>query len=218
MNNFNRGISRGNAKFSIAWLFVVLLVFSTARSLYAQTQLINSDFELSDSTNWLFSNNATTNQWVVGSAVASSGTGSVYISEDAGVTNSYNITSATVSHIYTEVNFPAGQNAIVLSFDGKGIDEVSPSGGTTYDYLRISLDSLAPTNGILPSVMNQLPVVFCGQPGFEKTYVNIPASMAGKTMFLVFSFKCDAVIGTPTPGFAIDNILLKAKCLIPCLE
>jgi len=191
--------------FLLTILFAGIFAFNNVN---AQTTLISSDFETLDPTVWSFANVAATNQWYIGTATANGGVQSAYISSDGGVTNSYVITVASTNHIYTSVTFPAGETAILLSFDWRGVAEPSATGGSTFDYIRVSLMAAAPVGGTFPVVGEQLPVIFTGQPGYVKAWVVIPASFAGTTRNLVITWRDDTSLGTPTPGPSIDNVSL----------
>lgn len=203
-----------NSTTTIALAMTCLVVGLLSNFSVAQTVLVNSDFEPGDPTAWTFANAASTNQWYIGTATSSTGTQSAYVSADGGATNSYGVTTLSTNHIYTSVTFPAGESAIVMSFDWKGIGEVSGIGGTTYDYLRVSLTSAAPVGGTFPAVADQLPVIFAGQPGYTKGWIVIPASNAGTTKNLVFTWRNDGSIGTP-PSASIDNVLLVSAIPAP---
>ncbi|MGH9933177.1 MAG: hypothetical protein ACREA9_28670, partial [Pyrinomonadaceae bacterium] len=173
-----------------------------------ETVLVSSNFEAGDPTVWTLANAAATNQWFIGTATNNGGTQAAYVTSDGGATNSYVITTTSTNHIYTPVNFPAGETAIILSFGWRGVAEPSALGGSTFDYIRVSLMAAAPVGGTFPALAEQLPVIFTGQPGYVKGWVVIPASNAGTTKNLVFTWRNDSSLGNPTPGPAIDNVLL----------
>ncbi|MDL2326810.1 fibronectin type III domain-containing protein, partial [Bacteroidales bacterium OttesenSCG-928-A14] len=77
------------------------------------------DFE-SPATNsgWEFNNGTQTNQWVNGTAVSRTGTGSMYISNDNGVSNAYSNATSYV-YAYRTVRIPATTNQIEFAFDWK---------------------------------------------------------------------------------------------------
>jgi len=181
----------------------------------AQTTLVNSGFEAGDPTVWTLANAAATNQWFVGSATASSGTNSAYVTNDAGVTNSYNIaTTSAANHIYTAVTFPAGESAIVLSFDWRNGGEQTTA-ATSWDFIRVSLTTAAPVGGTITATADQLPVVFVGAGSYQRAYITIPASYAGTTRNLVFTWRNDGSGGVNTPGPSIDNVLLTSAVPSP---
>jgi hypothetical protein len=195
--------------FSLFAVFALLTFYSQYS--FTQTTLVNSTFEIGDPTVWSLSNVAATNVWIIGAATASTGTNSAYITTNAGATNSYSITTTSTNHIYTSVTFPAGQTAILLSFDWKGSGEPSAIGQSTFDYIRVSLTSAAPVGGTFPVVADQLPVIFTGGSGYAKGWIVIPSTYAGLTRNLVFTWRNDGSLGNSTPGPAIDNILLTSN-------
>ncbi len=186
-------------------LYFLGLLLCSSIFTFAQTSLVNSNFETGDPTVWTTANTAATNVWFVGSATANGGTKSAYITNDGGVSNVYDVNVVSTNHIYTPVSFPAGQGAIILSFDWKGIGE---TGGTTYDYIRVSLTSAAPVAGTVPATADQLPVLFAGAGSYTRAYVVIPASAAGTTKNLVFTWTNDSNTGDATVSPAIDNVVL----------
>ena len=93
-------------------VYVLLSVLFIIVKSISQTTLVNSTFETGDATAWSFAND-NPNAWVLGSAIAAGGTRSAYISNTNGNTNNYASGVSTVSHIYTSVNFPASQGAIL---------------------------------------------------------------------------------------------------------
>ena len=189
--------------------FLVLL----SSIVFGQTTLVNSTFETGDPTVWTLANQASTNQWFIGSATASSGSRSAYVTTDGGLTNAYDIAVTTTSnHLYTPVTFPAGQTAIILQFDWRNIGEQNT---TSWDFIRVSLSATAPVGGTVPNTADQLPVVFIGSANYVKGYVVIPASYAGTTRNLVFSWRNDDADGNVNPGPSIDNILLTSATPSP---
>lgn len=175
----------------------------------AQTTLLNSTFETGDATTWLYAND-NPNAWYIGTATAAGGVRSAYISNSNGNTVHYAPGVSTVSHIYTPVSFPAGQGAIVLSFDIKGIGE---PGTITYDYVRISLTASAPVTGTMTSTAEQLPVFLSGYSSFNHFWVAIPSSYAGLTRNLVFTFRAGSTGGST--AFALDNVKLTSAAAAP---
>jgi hypothetical protein len=144
-----------------------------------------------------------------------SGTKSAYISNNNGVTNTYATNSASITHIYRDVTFPASTEPYTLSFDWKA--EGESISNWSYDYLIVSLiettDSLpAPGNinasGTTPS--NRLGIYNMGGTGWNQANINIPASNSGTTKRLVFTWRNDNLVGAQPPA-AIDNILLTSS-------
>lgn len=184
------------------------VLFVSIKSI-SQTTLLNSTFETGDATPWAFAN-SNPNAWVVGSAVANGGTRSAYISNNNGNTNNYAPGVSTVSHLYTSVNFPSGQGAILLSFDIKGIGE---HGTTVFDYVRVSLTPAVPVAGTMPSTADQLPIFLSAYASFNRVWIAIPSSYAGTTRNLVFTFRAGSTQGST--AFALDNVKLTSAAVAP---
>ncbi|MDD2964856.1 MAG: BNR-repeat neuraminidase N-terminal domain-containing protein [Bacteroidales bacterium] len=167
------------------------------------TLAFTEDFETGFG-NWTVINGTQTNKWVAGTAVAHGGTQSAYISNDAGVTNAYTITSSSTVHIYRDITFPAGADGYALSFWWKGLGETS-----LYDYLRVSLveTSVVPVAGTLLS-SGQIGTNYYNQETWQNPTIMIPNTHAGTTKRLVFTWKNDGIDGTQPP-VSIDDILLQ---------
>lgn len=73
---------------------------------------------------WSLSNGTQVNKWVVGSATSNTASNSLYISNDDGVTNAYNINSGSVVHAYRDIQMPNDLDQVLLSFDWKNMGEM----------------------------------------------------------------------------------------------
>jgi|GEM_PF-1867322 len=176
----------------------------------AQTVLVNPNaeggFELGTdfaANGWTVDNGAQTNQWFVGTVPLSPNNNAAYISNDFGTSWNYTNTSTSVVHFYRDITFPAGETDIQLSFWIKGIGESS------FDRLRVYLVPTTTT----PVAGTELSSGQVGQANYSlqnewiKVGIQIPASAAGTTQRLVFSWRNDNSLGT-NPPIAIDNISL----------
>ncbi len=174
-----------------------------------ETVVLSDDFE---SATTFVAANSTVNAWVIGTAAANGGTKGAYISNDAGVTNAYTNTIASINHIYAPITVPAGETAVVLSFDWRTIADYDAT--ADFDYVRVSVRSAVPVAGTMTALAEQIPVTFSGQDNFTRAHVNLPASVAtGTPLFLVFTWVDDTSVGT-LPG-AIDNVLLTSQVPAP---
>jgi hypothetical protein len=176
------------------------------------------DFE--DCVAWQIANGPAPNAWVVGDATANGGSNSIYVSNDGGETNSYNINSNSRVHFYRDFEVPEGLTEIYLSFDWKG------NGENNWDYMRVYY---APTTYIpvgdvdgaaLPgSIPAQGLVQLKGEGNagnfqmngdvWESEVFQLPQDLAGTTFRLIFSWRNDGVIGNQPPA-AVDNIMVEA--------
>ncbi|MHA3789103.1 fibronectin type III domain-containing protein [Flavobacterium hauense] len=166
---------------------------------------------------WALSNGNQTNKWVVGTAVNNSATSSLYISQDNGVTNTYNINATSAVHAYRDITIPPGVDQLELSFDWKNNCE-----STTYDWLKVWI---APT-AFTPVPGNQMTTANAIQIGgalsLNNNWTNqtllIQAAQLGignSTRRLIFEFRNDPSIGDQAPA-AVDNINFKViACPLP---
>jgi hypothetical protein len=174
------------------------------------TSVLNGSFE--NATNTLPANgwtvvNGATNKWFCGNQTSCVGTKGAYIGTMAN-NNNYTISTADISHFYKDIAFPAGQSQITLSFTWKG------QGESGWDGLRIYVGSTAvtPVAGTQfifsdPSAVQVGTSFYCMQAACGNATITLPASIAGSTRRLVFSWQNDAVIGT-NPAVTVDNISL----------
>ncbi len=152
--------------------------------------------------------NDVTNKWEIGTAAVNSGTNAVYISNDGGITNVYDNTVAQVAHFYSDVSIPAGATNIVLSFYYKGDGEISA------DQLSVSTasTSVSPVAGSLPAGALVIFTQPMGQALFTQELINLPATLAGTTTRLIFTWENNDALGSDPP-VAIDDISLT---YVPC--
>ena len=200
-------------------LFVFLL--GLTGYIQAQTTLIDPNagggFELGSdfaSNGWTVVNHAsaTNNNWFVGGTpVSFAGSNAAYISNTNGTTYGYDVNVASTSHFYRDVTVPAGETKINLQYQWKGNGE-----GTNWDRLLvyaapISVTPVAGTPASNSSILTGATLVFAQTVFTQTTYTNanifLPASLAGTTFRLIFTFQNDNGFGA-TPGPAVDNISL----------
>ncbi|MDH6254348.1 hypothetical protein M2347_004075 [Chryseobacterium sp. H1D6B] len=162
-----------------------------------------------------FTNGTQTNKWAYGAAAGNTAN-SIYISENNGTANTYNVSSASVVQAYRDIAVPAGTTTATLSFDWKA------DGESTYDYLRVwlvpaSYTPVAGTQIAAGTGRIQLGTNYNQQAAWQNylnTSLNV-SSFAGTTMRLVFEWRNDASGGTQPPA-AVDNInLLIPTCKVP---
>lgn len=175
----------------------------------------SEDFE--GTTNFEYKKNDSKNKWFVGSAVNNGGSKSLYISENYGETNTYNVTGAQVSHVYKDFRIPTGTQEVKVNFDWRCVGE-----GTISDYFRVWV---VPQNYI-PSIGTQIAVgtnrirlgnaQFNGRDTFKTEDIIFDATVyAGQNMRLVFEWRQDNANGNQPP-VAIDNLKVTAKnCIAP---
>jgi hypothetical protein len=170
---------------------------------------------------WTVSNNATGNQWIIGTTPPGFNNNVAFISNDGGVTHAFTNTSPTVVHFYRDITIPAGETNIVLSFDWVANGETG-----FWDALMVSV---APTTYIPTATTTSLGTAFLAgvtevgrywlQTTNQTVTVNIPPSAvnncaSAQTIRLIFSWKNDSSGGTNPPA-AVDNISLTSQASTP---
>ncbi|RYY89501.1 MAG: T9SS type A sorting domain-containing protein [Chitinophagaceae bacterium] len=159
---------------------------------------------------WTVVNDAT-NTWQVGSvATPFAGARNAFVSNNGGTTWAYTLTTTQTSHFYRDITVPAGETKITLTFQWKG------SGESGFDRLLVytAPTSVTPVLGVPASSSTSLTgaTLQFSQPSFAQAAyttatVTLPASLAGTTFRLIFTWQNDNSTG-PSPGAAVDNISL----------
>ena len=205
-------------------IFLLLFLFVGAKLIKSQTTLINPNveggFELASSfsgNGWTVVN-ASTNTWQASSiASAFAGNNSAFISSDNGTSFAYDNLTTQTSHFYRTVSVPVGQPIIQLKFQCKSVGE------TFFDRLLVYV---APTN-IVPfaddpvSSNDQLSgaTLVYTHAGQQSTYnevsVVLPASLAGTSFNLIFTWQNDNTSPGVTIPTSIDNISLVSSPIEP---
>jgi hypothetical protein len=147
--------------------------------------------------------NGNKNIWSIGTtAGVQSGTNAAFIGSGNVATG-----NASVNHFYKDITLPSNLTNINLSFYLKMA--IIDNG---YDYLNVYTTTTAntPVAGTLPStgytsVFSNTATVYST---FTSQSITLPNSLAGTTVRLVFTYKCDGV--SPYSAPAIDNISLSA--------
>ena len=180
--------------------------------------IYDEDFE--GAHGWVFVNHSI-NKWVVGSAVSNgTGTKSLYISDDEGVTNKYAFSSSQVSHAYKQIAIPEGTGDIAVTFDWRCYGE--GFSGTAYDYFKVWLvaETVTPVEGVAITAgatkILLRNAVFNNKPTFVTENLTVNAAVfAGQNARLVFEWSNDSSGGNPPPA-AVDNLNVTAiACSAP---
>ena len=164
---------------------------------------------------WALNNGTQTNKWAVGSATSNSTPNSLYISEDNGITNTYNVNAQSVVQAYRDIQMPAGLNQLLLSFDWKNVGE------NNNDYFRVWIVPAAfvPTPGTqITAAADRIQVggnfTQNGSWSNQTSIINA-AAFSNSIRRLVFEWRNNTTIGTQAPA-AIDNINLSViTCIAP---
>jgi len=174
-------------------------------------------FETGDDLQWDYVQ-ASGNQWTIGSAAASTGSNSLYVSNDGGASRSYNGNGNSVVYASRLFRLAAGEYSV--SFDW------SAQGESNYDFLRVFAmpDSLTLTANVFGSanVTTGVPAgwqdVVGGKLNLDTTWsqANGTFAVADSGLYkLVFMWRNDnSTIGNPAA--AIDNLTVEAlSCPTP---
>src|SRR5688572_4673984 len=112
-------------------IFISLLMLICGIS-HAQTTLIDplgdGGFETGATfaaNGWSNDNGVAVNQWFLGTVPPGFTNRSAYVSNTAGATWTYTITSTSVVHFWRDITFPAGETNIALTFNWQALGETS---------------------------------------------------------------------------------------------
>lgn len=207
-----------------SWLMLFMLFFLSFGNLVnAQTTLITTadgGFEngatFADN-GWTVSNSVN-NPWFVGTpgGGAPMSGNKAYISSDAGATNSYLPDNQALNYFYRDITVPAGESVIKLTLDW------AQQGETTWDLWQIFTCPITttptgvathPNSGqlLVPAALTGATCAAGGlaATGVQSQTIYLPASLAGTTFRLVFSWKNET--GGTQPPASIDNITLTSR-------
>ena len=156
------------------------------------------------------------NRWYIGQAVHASGTHSLYISGDGGVTNTYETTNDQVVHAYKDIIIPADVRELAIGFDWRCLGEAD------YDFFSVWL---VPTTYMLTggrtisrNVAGAIRVgleMYGQQTEFSRENVVVGVeAIQGQVYRLVFQWKQDTN-GGYQPAAAIDNLSVEVVSCSP---
>ncbi|PKP19335.1 MAG: hypothetical protein CVU05_11670 [Bacteroidetes bacterium HGW-Bacteroidetes-21] len=207
-------------------LLMLLVALAIGSVIQAQTVLISptgdGGFETGAglaANGWTAVNNAT-NQWFAGTATFSAGANSAYISNTAGSTYAYDNATTAVSHFYRDIIVPAGESLITLTFKIKGDGDIY--GSSYYDKLMVytAPTTFTPTTAAPASpgtTLTGATLVYAQAANYGTAYttitVTLPASLAGTTFRLIFTWHDDSSAGA-VPS-SVDEISLVSKAPVP---
>ncbi|SFN52528.1 SprB repeat-containing protein, partial [Paenimyroides ummariense] len=162
---------------------------------------------------WVLANGGSVNEWVIGNAVASAGTKSLYISNDQGVSNAYNTGTSTVVHAYKDFELVAGITDVSISFDWHAMGESS------WDYLKVWLVPITfkPTTGTEIATATGRVNLFGNlnqDASFKRAQIIRGTAAYTGAFRVIFEWINDGSGGTMPPA-AIDNIEIKR---VTCYE
>lgn len=156
----------------------------------------SQDFEGTYS-DWSFGASGT-NKWAVGSATNNGGSKAMYISNDAGTSNAYTLTSAQAGTDATLRVDLTGLTSASLGFDWKANgEEIS---GTYYDYGEVYINT--GSSDVLLSGANE----FFGTTTFANKHLSLTPYVGG-VVAIKFRWVNDNTTGNQPP-FAVDNVTI----------
>ena len=160
---------------------------------------------------WTAVNNGT-NNWVVGEGGGSTGgSQAAYISNNGGTSAAYNITTAQTSHLYRDVMVHPNATNINLQFDWQNM------GQSGFDRLLVytAPTSVNPVAGVPASSNTTLTgatlvstLNLHSNQHFSNESITLPASLAGSTFRLIFTWQNNNSSGTNWLAAVVDNVSL----------
>ena len=200
-----------------------LSISFVTRGLPISTFPYSTGFEEGEDVAWELVNGTLTNKWVIGTAVhnGENSTHALYISNDNGVSNDYNTSSATIAYAVRDIEI-SEDGDYLFSFDWKAWGE------STWDYIRaalvpMSVELTAGTTAPSGFSATALPTGWIAIDGGSKLNLDSaqwnraenPAAVNAGNYKLVFAWRNDSSGGIKPPA-AIDNIsITKLTCPQP---
>lgn len=159
---------------------------------------------------WLLINGEQTNQWAYGTATSSSGTSSLYISNDGGESNAMSATaSAHTSYVYATKTFTFAESGVyTFSYDWKC------NGSISYAYLRVYLApvSAEPAAGSSPSTTGWIALheatSLYGKTDWQQESFDYRIEDAGTYKIVLYWYNYYSSYSTYTGPAAVDNIAI----------
>ncbi|MCS4238321.1 gliding motility-associated-like protein [Myroides gitamensis] len=156
-------------------------------------------------------------QWVAGNAVSAYGTRSLYVTNNSGVRNTYNVDEETVIHAFKDFIVPANTQQLDISFVWRAMGDFDARwDDEPNDFMKVWMvpASFTPTadTPITPAA-NRIEIdpttlfVNANQFTVQRNVVDVTA-FAGQNMRLVFEWIQNSYSGTQPPA-AVDNIVVK---------
>lgn len=220
------------------FLFLLSVFFSVGMRAEATALPYSTGFEdAADNASWQFAN-ATTNQWVIGSAANHGGATSLYISNDGGTSNKYATNTKTTSFAYRTFRFEAydynlsfewlgqgedgydGMQVLILPSDVslEGTDNttvtVGKIGGFTIKTAKYQIENAGYIRFHAADPYNTgYPWIYCKTSSWLTETVEFTITQAGDYN-LVFIWENDGSGGVATPSATIDNIFISKKACV----
>ena len=168
-----------------------------------------------ENTAWALLNGTDANKWFIGSAVQHGGSNALYVSSsNTGTDNDYNITFASNTWAYRDIEFGNGI-AFMISFDWRGLGE------NCCDYMQVYLGN--PSGVTAGSNTPPANAVLLGKFTNEATWQSFSQVLDGSTYAnttkrLYFLWHNDGSMGS-NPAGAIDNVAIESvDCFYPTVS
>ena len=156
-----------------------------------------------------------TNRWIVSNVTPYAGSRHAFVSN--GTANTYTFTTAQTTHFYRDVTIPAGSVAINLSFYWRSTGQIGADRLLVYtapiSVVPLVNVPIAPATSI-SAAASLVWTQTVTSAGFTLATVSLPASLAGSTFRLIFTWQNDAATGVNPPA-AVDNISVTYNCGAP---
>ncbi len=169
------------------------------------------------SNNWSVINSTTSvNKWYINNAAPAYAGAQCAVISNSASGYAYTISSSGASHFLRDIAVPPGATSINLSFYWKGQGE--PGGDRLLVYTAPT--SVVPTSNVPASPSTALggATLVWTQTTTSASFVPVtlplPATLAGTTVRLIFTWQSNASGGT-SPAVAVDNIGLSYECGTP---
>ena len=187
------------------------------------------DFESSgDSALWVTLNGTQENGWYIGTATNAtpSGSYSLYVSNNSGTSNTYDVNSASASYTWAYERFSFAVGSYLISFNWRCLGEIDSD---PYDYFRVFIvpDTTTLTAGALPSTsytwsnqfMSDVPTgwigingtntYFCSQNSYTTLNSEFNITTAGNYKLVFLWLNDDNTFNNPPA--AIDDITISVN-------
>ncbi|WP_413513977.1 choice-of-anchor J domain-containing protein [Myroides odoratus] len=163
---------------------------------------------------------STTNKWVAGNSVSASGTNSLYVTSNNGVSNSYFTEEEAVIHAFKDFVVPAGSQTLDISFVWRAIGDTTLDFETWEeipgDFMKVWLvpTSFTPTaNQPITASADRIEIepnkAYFENRNFNTQRRLVPsAGLAGQNRRIVFEWIQNDWSGNQPPA-AVDNLVIK---------
>lgn len=180
----------------------------------SNTESFQSNFENNNTSQWSFVNDGSLNNWYIGSSTSCSGTNSLYVSNDRGLSSSY--VNSLSSFAYTYRNIILGASNCHISYDWKSNGE--PNGdymraflvpfSQSLDSIGLNLSSVTLPSTAIPLDGNQ---PLCGSSSWNHYSSTFTITTVPTTYKLVFLWVNNGNGIGNNPPAAIDNVAVNSR-------